>query len=359
MSEIRYQVFISSTFNDLKEDRAAVTEALLLERCFPIGMEIFPATDFEQFDYIKRVIDDSDYYILLIGGCYGSLDSDGISYTEKEFDYAVEKGIPIITFIKEDSEIVKDKIDIEKMPQLVKFKNKATSKRLMRKYTNLDNLKWQVSSSLKNTIQSIPRTGWVRGDLVKDNKYLENLNTYLEELNEVKSASQVKDDTINKLTEEVNKYKNSINRDMMQNDELITSEIDVVYDNSDLKNYFVNNERLNNYLDNNNRITIRINDIFQYISIEIYPQKTFNFDNITNIFNTYVETITIKDLVNEVCNYENDIEDFVSDYYQVALYKESVIKILLIMEQIGIIEHNGSDDYYITDFGNEYMKKNI
>mgnify|MGYP000509063210 CR=1 FL=1 len=94
----KYQVFISSTYEDLKEERAAVTQCLLNNNCIPVGMEQFPASNMSQMEYIKKMLDDCDYYILIIGGRYGSLDDDGIGYTEKEYNYAIQKGIPVMAF---------------------------------------------------------------------------------------------------------------------------------------------------------------------------------------------------------------------------------------------------------------------
>ncbi len=88
----RFQVFVSSTYADLKEERQHVIQALMEMDCIPAGMELFPAADEEQWKFIKKVIDDCDYYLLIIGGRYGSTTDDGISYTEREFDYAVERG---------------------------------------------------------------------------------------------------------------------------------------------------------------------------------------------------------------------------------------------------------------------------
>ena len=62
--EKRYQVFVSSTYTDLKEERRHVTQALMEMDCIPAGMELFPAADEEQWEFIKRVIDDCDYYLL-------------------------------------------------------------------------------------------------------------------------------------------------------------------------------------------------------------------------------------------------------------------------------------------------------
>src|SRR5262245_7703854 len=97
----RYQVFVSSTFADLKDERRSVIQTLMEMDCIPSGMELFPAADEEQWTFIKRVIDDCDYYLLIIGGRYGSTTSDGISYTEMEYDYAVSKGMRVIALVHE------------------------------------------------------------------------------------------------------------------------------------------------------------------------------------------------------------------------------------------------------------------
>lgn len=100
----RYQVFISSTYADLREERQRVIQALMEMDCIPSGMELFPAADEEQWEFIKRVIDDCDYYLLIIGGRYGSTTPEGISYTEKEYDYAIEKGIRVVALLHANPE---------------------------------------------------------------------------------------------------------------------------------------------------------------------------------------------------------------------------------------------------------------
>ena len=82
----KYQVFISSTYKDLVDERAAVTQCLLDMGCIPVGMEQFPASNMSQMDYIKMMLDDCDYYVLILAGKYGTIDSDGIGFTEKEYD---------------------------------------------------------------------------------------------------------------------------------------------------------------------------------------------------------------------------------------------------------------------------------
>src|SRR5437867_7357757 len=95
----RYQGFVSSTYADLKDEQSRVIQTVIELDCIPAGMELFPAADEEQFEFIKRVIDDCDYYLLIIGGRYGSTTADGVSYTEQEYDYAIERGLKVIALI--------------------------------------------------------------------------------------------------------------------------------------------------------------------------------------------------------------------------------------------------------------------
>lgn len=115
----KYQVFISSTYKDLKEERMAVTQCLLEMGCIPVGMEQFPASNMSQMEYIKMMLDDCDYYILILAGKYGSIDSDGIGFTEKEYDYAIEKGIPVMSFVIQDMDKLISE-NVKKQPKCVK-----------------------------------------------------------------------------------------------------------------------------------------------------------------------------------------------------------------------------------------------
>lgn len=53
--EKRYQVFISSTYSDLKSERQTVMQTLMEMDCIPAEMELFPSIDEDQWEYIKRV----------------------------------------------------------------------------------------------------------------------------------------------------------------------------------------------------------------------------------------------------------------------------------------------------------------
>ena len=166
MKEKKYQVFISSTYTDLVEERRKVLDILLMADCIPAGMEAFVATDNDQFEVIKKVIDLCDYYILILGMRYGSINpSTGISYTEMEYEYAKEKGIPVLVFAIDDSiDIPKEKIetDVEKLEKLKSFRNNALTNRLASIWKNIDELTGKVAISIMRAKAEIERPGWQR-----------------------------------------------------------------------------------------------------------------------------------------------------------------------------------------------------
>ncbi|MCH6470956.1 DUF4062 domain-containing protein [Sinomonas terrae] len=162
--ERREQVFVSSTFLDLKEERQAVIQTLMQADCFPAGMELFPASDDEKWDLIKRVIDDSDYYIVVLGGRYGSTDDEGLSFTEKEFDYAVHSSKPVMGFVHgapEQIPVGKTDLDDSARKRLLAFKAKVET-RMVKYWTTPADLAGAVALSLIQTRKTHPAEGWIR-----------------------------------------------------------------------------------------------------------------------------------------------------------------------------------------------------
>ena len=107
----KYQIFISSTYEDLKVERTKVRDAILSMFHFPVGMELFGAANEEQWEIIRETIDTSDFYVLIIGQRYGTVietgPDAGISYTEKEFKTRAEKNA--------ESDIILEKHSIKKL----------------------------------------------------------------------------------------------------------------------------------------------------------------------------------------------------------------------------------------------------
>jgi Domain of unknown function (DUF4062) len=174
----RYQIFVSSTFRDLIEERRAVLDAILKLNQFPAGMEIFPAVNDTAWEHIEKVIKDSDYYVLLIGGKYGSIDAEsGLSYTEKEYDFAVSNNIPVLAFTHSDEDSIPsgkvEKTD-EIREKLKKFKQKVGNKHHWNYWKSLDELKGNVISSLSQSFVMNPQKGWVKAGGIEKGELLES-----------------------------------------------------------------------------------------------------------------------------------------------------------------------------------------
>ncbi len=106
MTDKRFQVFVSSTYTDLVEARRRVSEQLLRSRCIPSGMDLFTASGRPPWAVITSALDTTDYMILMIAGRYGSVDRDGVSFKEREYDYAVDLGIPVLAFLHAEPEML-------------------------------------------------------------------------------------------------------------------------------------------------------------------------------------------------------------------------------------------------------------
>ena len=168
MSDHKYSIFVSSTYEDLKEERLALMPVLLEKDFIPVGMELFHAAPASQWDVITKMIDECDYYLLVVKGKYGSVDKKGISYTEREYNYAKEHNIPIIAFLPENIElltVLETDNDINKQQKLKQFMETIKSGgNTVDFYKNIDDLRYKVSASLDRLIQFAPRLGWIRAD---------------------------------------------------------------------------------------------------------------------------------------------------------------------------------------------------
>lgn len=199
--EKRFQVFVSSTFTDLIDERREVIQTIMQMDCIPAGMELFPAADEEQWAFIRKVIDDCDYYILIVGGRYGSTTAEGISYTEKEYEYAVSKGIHVIAFLHGQPDLIpvgKSDIEPAARKKLEEFRAKVSTGRLIKTWTSTSELPGLVALSLSKAIKAYPRPGWVRGGSVSNPELLEQIN----------ELRQTKDDLEKRIADVLADYPN-------------------------------------------------------------------------------------------------------------------------------------------------------
>ncbi|WP_131101682.1 DUF4062 domain-containing protein [Bacillus sp. SYJ] len=190
----KLQVFISSTFKDLIEERQSAVEAVLSSGHIPAGMELFKAGDESQKETIKRWIDESDVYLLILGGRYGSIEPvSGKSYTHWEYDYAGEIGIPRFAVVIDKQaldakvkQIGVDVIERENVPKYEEFKKQVLSK-TSEFFGDLKDIKLTIHRKLAELGSNGELAGWVSAKDIRTNETLINeISRLMQENSELK-----------------------------------------------------------------------------------------------------------------------------------------------------------------------------
>ena len=179
-----FSVFVSSTFEDLQTERRLIADVLLNCSCFPRGMELFTAGARKPWAVITDEIQACDFYLLLIGGRYGSYCKDEdvvdrkISFTQREFEYAHSLGKPIIVIAHKnwktlpqtkkhiDWDLKNDRADHEKQDKLNAFIDTACDnrRRSAARWSDSSDLKYEVQRAVANQTKAMRETaGWIRG----------------------------------------------------------------------------------------------------------------------------------------------------------------------------------------------------
>ena len=165
----KLQVFVSSTFSDLIKERQAAVEAILAGGHIPAGMELFTAGDESQMEVIKQWIDESDVYLLILGGRYGSIEpKSGKSYTHLEYDYALMQGKPLFACVIDEKAIdprVKSEgraaFEMENPQKLKDFRAEVLTK-MSKFWEDSKDIKIAIAEKLSQLSKRDNLVGWVR-----------------------------------------------------------------------------------------------------------------------------------------------------------------------------------------------------
>lgn len=169
--EKKFQCFISSTYDDLRLERAECMNAILNAGHIPAGMEYFEAGK-PQKEIIEKWMDESDIIIFLVGGRYGSIDTvTGKGYVEDEYDYAEEKHIEFFTICLSESFIMEKAAECKKQNLAMsvtetenKDKYDAFKKKISKiECTEVSSLKEIESAVIKNIYaRANIKGGWIK-----------------------------------------------------------------------------------------------------------------------------------------------------------------------------------------------------
>lgn len=301
----KYQIFVSSTYIDLKEERDLVIKAILEMGHIPVGMEMFSAADEEQWSIIKRQIDQSDYYVVILANRYGSTTDEGISYTEKEYDYAVSKSIPALGFVIEKGvHWLPEHIDTvpEQISSMNNFKDKVQKKHVSY-WKNKEDLYGKCSISLMKAFTAYTREGWIRASQYTDKKLTEELARL--------SAENAK------LREQVNSYnleeKESHLKEVQKNIKILES---------NHRKLSVWRENAKGWEELPERATLL--QVFKSIAPEMLVEKSIA--DLSRYAAQAVGKIKLNDLRWEFPVPQNTVKSWLTDFSTLGLVKPSTIK---------------------------------
>ena len=169
----KLQVFISSTYTDLIEERQAAVEAILDAGHIPAGMELFKAGNDSQLKTIYKWIDESDVYMIILGGRYGSVESkSGKSYTQLEYEYALSKDIPVFAVVISQDFLTSkiNSLGLEKImesdnPDKYKSFKALVMSKTIREVDDCKDIKIAIHSTLNEFLNKYDLKGWTKNNL--------------------------------------------------------------------------------------------------------------------------------------------------------------------------------------------------
>lgn len=175
MLKRRLQVFISSTYEDLIDQRLAAVEAILGAGHIPAAMEQFSAGDDTAWERITRWIDESDGFMLILGGRYGSIEpKSGKSYIELEYDYALESKKPLFAVVIDEKHLEErvrnigfDVDERENQDEYKAFRKKVTDKLTMF-WKKREDIKIAIFQKLAEWAKRDDLSGWIRAEDAPD-----------------------------------------------------------------------------------------------------------------------------------------------------------------------------------------------
>lgn len=206
----KFQVFISSTFEDLEEERRHVIEQVLNMGHIPVGMELFQASNDEQWDYIRRRVDQCDYYVVIVAERYGAVDASGMSYTEKEYRYACERKIPVASLLlseKARKGWPQAKVQNDRKAELEKFRALCSGNKMIKHWDDAKDLALKATHALYGLISDFPRPGLIPATEAASSGTIEELARLSEENNNLRrqliaaESSEEPDDRERKIVE--------------------------------------------------------------------------------------------------------------------------------------------------------------
>jgi hypothetical protein len=171
MRQRKLQIFISSTYEDLVDIRLAAFEAVLAAGHIPAAMEQFTPGDETAWEKIRSWIDESDAFILILGGRYGSIEpTSQKSYVHREYEYASEKRKPYFALVvkkEHHEERVKQlglKVDEREHQEKYKQFYQSVTAKLCAFWSDKKDVQASIFRKLPEWSHRADLSGWIRAE---------------------------------------------------------------------------------------------------------------------------------------------------------------------------------------------------
>lgn len=204
------KIFVSSTYDDMLLERGNVFSAIQRNNDIPGGMELFSGDNIQKFEVIKNDISESDFFVLLLGGRYGTVCHEtNKSFIHMEYDFAKSLGIPIAVFViadaflreKKSTAIAEGKSYYDEGTEKYNWFLKIVSEKMVSYYNDISDLSVKFLTTINNMKQQYVYDGWTKCS--KD-----SLHSYVSSLN-VENKIDITEETmvVNVYTTEKDHYK--------------------------------------------------------------------------------------------------------------------------------------------------------
>lgn len=216
----KLQVFISSTFEDLENEREKLVLSILKTRNIPSGMELSSGANEKTLNVIYEWIDESDIFVLLIGGKYGSIcNGTDKSFTELEYEYAKSVSKPIIVLSLTDKYLDKkiknydlsawDVYENNYKQKMDEFKKRATGNNFSLIINSLSEIDSKLFSAIDSIKNKYSIQGWVKVNDVIDGivvNFFQYSNSAIKIVQEGNYYQDEIENLLSELSEIVKKY---------------------------------------------------------------------------------------------------------------------------------------------------------
>ena len=182
-------------------------EAILAAGHIPAAMEQFTPGDETAWDKIKRWIEQSDCFLLILGGRYGSLEPKSRKgYIQLEYEHALKKGKPFFALvIREDAFRLKvqeqgiDVVDERGNPEKYKKFLKTVTSKHCDFWNDCKDIQLSIMHKLPEWSEREDLVGWVRGNEAVDPQVANEIARLSRENSDLRATVSARQELFNGL----------------------------------------------------------------------------------------------------------------------------------------------------------------